>query len=236
MKFLSELRDGETVTIHLVVKKKYGLRQYRNRLGVYFVLAAGDKTGTVLVKFWGVDDRDTERIYREIEEGDVIEVHGTFQQDMRPSISVDGEYGYIKKISSFDPSRFIPSSDRIEENYQELMRILEEVEEPHLANLLDLFFQDEEFVEKFKEAPWSSSEVYSYLGGLLEHTLHVALLCRDMAKIYGLNRDLILTAAALHDVGKIEAYEISSGIIQRSEAKLLGHTVIGYSMVESRSR
>ncbi len=236
MKYVSELEDGENVDILLAVRRKLGLRDYRTRFGRYFVLEAGDRTGSVLVKYWGVDDAFTEKIYSQIKEGDVIEVRGTYQRDNSPYISVDAEYGEIEIVQNYDATRFVPASENIEDVMKEIFKLVEEIEDPHLEKLLDSFFSDDRFVEEFKTAPGAVGGAYAYIGGLAEHTLRVAKICGKISEIYRLNRDLLITAALLHDVGKIEAYEIDTSIRMRDAAKLLGHTVLSYNLVESRIR
>lgn len=236
MKYIDEFEDGENVNTILVVRKKFGLRDYRSKFGKYFVLEAGDKTGNVLIKYWGNDDTLTERLYGEIKEGDVIELQGTYQKDTQPSISVDAEYDYIRKIENYDVTRFVPSLDNVDEIMEGIFSYVEMVENMHLSKLLESFFSDEHFVEQFKEAPLSSYEIYAYIGGLAEHTLNVTKICENLANVYRVDRDFMLTAALLHDVGKIESYEIDTTIRQRDSAKLLGHTVIGFNLVESKIR
>ena len=236
MKYLSELEDGENVVLHLAVRKKFGIREYRAKFGKYFVIEAGDKTGNAIVKYWGNDDRLTERLYNEINEGDVIELRGTYQKDTQPTISVDAEYDYIKKIENFDKERFVPALDNIDDIIQEIQKFVESIENEYLSQLLNFFFSEDEFLEMFKEAPWSSYEVYAYIGGVAEHTLNVTKICDAMAKTYNLDRELVITAALLHDVGKVDSYEVDTTIRQRDKAKLLGHTVLSFNMVESKIR
>ncbi len=236
MKYLSELEDGENVVLHLAVRKKFGIREYRAKFGKYFVIEAGDKTGNAIIKYWGNDDRLTERLYNEINEGDVIELRGTYQKDTQPTISVDAEYDYIKKIENFDKERFVPALDNIDEIMQEIQKFVDSIENEYLSQLLNFFFSEDEFLERFKEAPWSSYEVYAYIGGLAEHTLNVTKICDAMAKTYNLDRELLITAALLHDVGKVDSYEIDTTIRQRDKAKLLGHTVLSFNVVESKIR
>lgn len=236
MKYVKDLVDGESVNILLAVRKKLGLREYRSKFGKYFVLEAGDKTGSILVKYWGSDEKLTEELYQSIKEGDVIEVKGTYQKDNTPYISVDSEYEDLEIVKNYSPERFVPTSENISRTMEEMYRIIEKVEDVHLSKLLDSFFSDENFVEEFQNAPGSSSGPYAYIGGLAEHTLNVSKLCDRISRIYSLNRDLLLTAAILHDIGKIEAYEVDTSIKTRDSAKLLGHTVLSYNMVEAKIR
>ena len=236
MKYLSELVDGENVVLHLAVRKKFGIREYRAKFGKYFVIEAGDKTGNAIIKYWGNDDRLTERLYNDINEGDVIELRGTYQKDSQLTISVDAEYDYIKKIENFDKDRFVPALENIDEIMQDIQKFVESVENEYLSQLLNFFFSQDGLLEQFKEVPWSSYEVYAYIGGLAEHTLNVTKICDAMAKTYNLDRDLLITAALLHDVGKVDSYEIDTTIRQKDRAKLLGHTVLSFNMVESKIR
>jgi len=236
MKYVKDLVDGESVDILLAVRKKLGLREYRSKFGKYFVLEAGDKTGSILVKYWGSDEKLTEELYQSIKEGDVIEVKGTYQKDNTPYISVDSEYEDLEIVKNYSPERFVPKTENISRTMDEIYRIIEKVEDVHLSKLLDSFFSDENFVEEFQNAPGSSSGPYAYIGGLAEHTLNVSKLCDRISEIYSLNRDLLLTAAILHDIGKIEAYEVDTSIKTRDSAKLLGHTVLSYNMVEAKIR
>ena len=233
-KFVRDLEDGEYATIPLVVRKKYGIREYKNKFGKFFVIEAGDKTGNLLVKYWGRDDELTKEMYNELDEGKIIEVSGTFQKENPPYISVDADYDNIKILEEYDKFRFIPSADNIDTIMNEIMKIVEGVENPYLSKLLDHFFSDNNFVEEFKLAPGSSYDVYSYLGGLAEHTLNVAKICERLSGIYNVDKDLVITASLLHDIGKIESYEIDTTIKIRNEGKLIGHTLMSYRIVEEK--
>ncbi len=233
-KFVKDLEDGENVTITLAVLKKYGLRQYR--YGKYFVLEAGDKTGSVIVKYWGTNEDFTEMLYNEIKEGDVIRVSGEYSSRGGGTISVDGDRGELVKVREYDAGRFLQYYDGIDEVMHEIFRYVERVENEHLSRLLDIFFSSENFVEEFKTAPAGTFGPYASVGGLAAHTLNVTRSCESLAKIYGLDVDFLITAALLHDVGRIESYEVDTGIRPNNRGKLLGHTIISYNMVEERIR
>ncbi len=234
--FVRDLKDGDYVTIQLVIRRKFGIKDYRNKFGKYFMLEAGDRTGNVFIKYWGRDVDSTEQLYESLKEGDVIEVSGNYHGGDSPYLSVDAEYDNLKKIENYDASKFVQASDRVDDVMNEIMKYVEQVEEVHLSKLLELFFSSSHFVEEFKTAPGSVSGAYAYIGGLAEHTLNVTRECEALSKIYSLNPDFLITAALLHDVGRIESYEIDTSIKMRDRAKLLGHTVISYNMVEERIR
>ncbi|NPA75369.1 MAG: HD domain-containing protein [Euryarchaeota archaeon] len=237
MKFVSELEDGDTVNIILAVKKKLGLRDYRNKFGKFFILEAGDRTGSIMVKYWGDDDRLTEKLYSEIQEGDVIEIDGECRHDgYALSINVNPDRGFIKKVEHYDLTRFLEEDEEIEHIMGEIMKLIEQVKEPHLAKLLELFFSSQNFVESFKDAPAGTTGKYAVLGGLARHTLNVAKACMALGEIYQLNKELLLTAALLHDVGRLASYDVDTSIRIGARGKLLGHTVLSYNMVEERIR
>lgn len=85
----------------------------------------------------------------------------------------------------------------------------------------------------FRRAPAAKQNHHAYLGGLLEHTLSVATVCDALAKHYGpaIDRDLLVTAALLHDIGKIREIEPGAGFPYSDEGKLLGHILLGLDMV-----
>jgi len=88
------------------------------------------------------------------------------------------------------------------------IHISQEVKNPHLRNLLNLFWKDQPFLDGFRKAPASKQMHHAYLGGLMEHTLSLTRLVQNNASHYeGLNIDLLMTGAILHDLGKV--YELS---------------------------
>ncbi len=237
MKFVSELQEGDEVTIQLAVQKKLGLRDYRNRLGKFFVIEAGDRTGSIIVKYWGDNDDETIALYDGIQEGDVVEITGECRVDnFSKTLNVNPGRGYIKKVREYDSGRFLEKEEEIDEVMKELMKYVESVKETHLSKLLDLFFSSSSFVENFREAPGSTSGKYAVLGGLAMHTLNVTRTAQHLGKIYNLNVDLLTTAALLHDVGRMYIYDVDTSIRTGMKGKLLGHTVLSYNMVEERIR
>jgi 3'-5' exoribonuclease len=118
----------------------------------------------------------------------------------------------------------------------ELQLYLHEVTDPYLRKLMELFFEDKDLLKHYTHAPAARSVHHNYVGGLLEHSLEVAALCRHYAGSYhGLNLPLTLCGALLHDVGKIEEYDSSSLSFElTTKGKLLGHIIIGKAMLDER--
>jgi len=103
------------------------------------------------------------------------------------------------------------------------------VKDKDLSNLLKRIFENKSFRQKFQEAPGGKLWHHAYLGGLLEHSIQVASLCDNAASDYKeIDRDLLITGALLHDIGKIEEYRFDEGYIDYSDTgRLHGHISIG---------
>jgi 3'-5' exoribonuclease len=118
---------------------------------------------------------------------------------------------------------------------EEMHVIIGSISEENLRALLERFFSDDDFSASFKEAPAAMKHHHSYLGGLLEHTLNVVKLCDMISNNYSnLNRDLLLTGAILHDIGKIKAYSAKTSINMTDTGKFLGHITLGSTMVADK--
>jgi len=104
-----------------------------------------------------------------------------------------------------------------------------------LKQLLEAFWNDERFAKKFKTAPAAKNMHHAYIGGLLEHTLSVASLADKIAGHYsGIDRELLLSGAILHDIGKIREFEYQFKIDYSDEGRLLNHIVMGLEMINEK--
>jgi 3'-5' exoribonuclease len=102
-----------------------------------------------------------------------------------------------------------------------------------LRSVVDLFFADDQFRVRFEKTPGSPSSHHAKVGGLLLHTFEVASIARATARTTRANQDLVLAGALLHDIGKVEAYEVSAtGFSITTCGLLLGHVVLGALMLE----
>ncbi|GAH22089.1 unnamed protein product, partial [marine sediment metagenome] len=132
-----------------------------------------------------------------------------------------------------DYSDYLPQSKK---DLDKLMNIvysnIESIKNIYLKKLLKTFFDDQEFVEKFKKAPAATKVHQPYLGGLLEHTVNVVNICETVGSIYKeMNRDFLIAMAILHDIGKIREYAYDKVLEHTDEGKLLGHITIGIEMI-----
>jgi 3'-5' exoribonuclease len=188
-----------------------------------------DKTGVIDGKIWdpnsmGINDFEP-LDYIDIT-GEVTTFNGTRQLNIK-GVRVADEGEYI-------PSDYLPSSTKnIDAMYDELLKLADSVGNKYLNLLLKAFFvEDKEFINKFKKHSAAKTIHHSFIGGLLEHTLSVTNMCDYFAKAYPvLNRDLLITAAMLHDIGKVNELSSFPQNDYTDQGKLLGHIVVGYEMI-----
>lgn len=225
-RYISDLREGEIVEdLFLVGSKSVG----STRTGdAYLKLSLSDKSGSMNAVRWGATQGDIEGFA----ETDYVVVRGSvgsYQGQLQLRID-----SIQKSSTQIDPSDFLPVSRKSNnEMYDNLMAILDEIKNPQLRLLLASFFEDEQISRKFKEAPAAVRVHHAYLGGLLEHTLNVVKSCGLLATVYPeANRDILLTAAALHDIGKTEEYEWKPAFRFSDAGHFVGHVVGGAMMVK----
>jgi 3'-5' exoribonuclease len=227
--FITDIKAGDRVDDVFVLSEKI-LSQKRD--GNNFLnVTLSDKTGTLKGVVW--DNVDQTAVG--ITSGDFAHVNGSVSE-YRGTLQV-----VIKKMDPIshdmiDPSDFLPQTSRdIEGMFERLLRRAESITTDYLKALIDAFFKDKEFVNKFKTAPAAKKMHHAYIGGLLEHTVSMASLADKIAGHYsGINRDLLLTGAILHDIGKIDEFEYQNKIDYSDKGRLLNHIVIGLKMVDEK--
>lgn len=230
MKYIESLREGASVQDIYLVKFRQSAVTKTGK--PYENLILQDKTGTMDAKIWepnsaGIDEFEA-LSYVEIA-GNVTAFNGALQVNVkRARLCREGE---------FDPADYLPVSARDnDEMFAELQGIIGEVKSAPLKQLLESFFvQDAAFVQAFRKSSAAKSVHHGFVGGLLEHTLSVTKLCRYYCSAYpALNRDLLLTVAMLHDIGKVKELSPFPENNYTDEGELLGHIVMGSEMVGKR--
>lgn len=231
MKFLKDLKEGDRISDIYLCKHKQAAVTKNGK--PYETVILQDKTGTLDAKLWepnsaGIEDFDI-LDYIEVN-GEVTSFNGALQASLkRVRKAGEGEY---------EPSDYLPVSKKnIDEMYAELLEIIKSIENVHLKALLTEFFvKDEEFIISFKKSSAAKMIHHGFVGGLLEHTLSVTKLCDYFAKAYPiLNRDLLITAAICHDIGKTKEISPFPQNDYTDEGQFLGHIVIGSQMVAERA-
>ncbi len=230
MKYIKDYKDGDRVFDIYFCKFKSSAVTKNGKS--YDNVILQDKTGTIDAKIWdpnnpGIGDFDA-CDYIEVY-GDVTSFNGALQVNVkRVRLCQEGEY---------NEGEYMPVSKKnIEEMYAELLKIIGSIGNTHLKQLLEAFFvKDAEFAQAFKKSSAAKTVHHGFIGGLLEHTLSVTKLCDYYCTAYPiLKRDLLLTAAICHDMGKIR--EISAFPINdyTDEGQFLGHIVMGSEMISEK--
>lgn len=141
---------------------------------------------------------------------------------------------YLEPVEILDLEDFLPGTKRdLAEMQHELQQVCRSIENPYLFRLLDDIFSDPEVANTFSKAPAAKMYHHAYIGGLLEHSLTVVRLCSFLCDEHPeIDRNLLLTAAIFHDVGKTRAYTTGPLLDFTDEGKLIDHLVEGALIVQ----
>ena len=227
MRFLNELHEGDRINGIYLCKQKQSAVTKNGK--PYENIILQDKTGVMDGKIWdpnslGIDDFDALDYIDVV--GDVTSFAGAMQLNIkRVRKAAEDEY---------NPADYLPVSENsTDDMYSQLKAFIDSVENVYLSALLKkLFVEDEEFIKAFEGHSAAKTVHHGFIGGLMEHTLGVTRLCDYMSKAYPvINRDLLITASLLHDIGKTK--ELSSFPLNdyTDEGQLLGHIYIGAQMI-----
>ncbi|MFH1256667.1 MAG: HD domain-containing protein [Candidatus Diapherotrites archaeon] len=213
-----------------VVRFKKDLKQAVNGK-YYFEVKIQDANGEAMLKYWGSADKaKVEETLNSINADSVIYAEGK-TSEFNDKIDFSVNEGKLKMLSEgeYNLGDFIRTSEKDnEEMLTELKKHIASIKDPELAKVLNAFFSDAEFVEKFKKSPAAMYIHHSWVSGLLEHTLTVVNICLDVAKHHSdLNRDFLIAGAVLHDIGKIDEFAVTTLIKVTDKGNLLSHTILG---------
>jgi len=218
-RYINELVEGARVDSVFVLRSRE-MRAARNG-DAYLLLELGDRTGSLPAVLFRPPPAASS-----VPSGSAARVTGTvttFRGVKRISVE------RLEPASSWDPADLMGSSTRpVEELAEELRALVRSVTHPGLRGLLKRVFGEADFFDAFCRCPASQSYHHAYVGGLLEHTVAVGGLCGQMSERYeGIDRDLLVTAALLHDIGKVDELAFDTGIGYTDEGRMLGHVVSG---------
>ena len=227
MKYIKDYHEGDRVfDIYLCKHKQSAVtkngKQYEN-------VILQDKTGVIDAKVWDPNSAGIE----EFDALDYIEVYGEITS-FQGALQVNVKRVRKCREGEYVPADYLPVSKYdIDVMYKELLSFIESIGNKYLkAMLQEMFVKDEAFVKAFKQSSAAKSVHHGFVGGLLEHTLSVTKLCNYYCSTYSLlNRDLLITAAICHDIGKTRELSLFPENDYTDDGQLLGHIVIGTEMV-----
>jgi 3'-5' exoribonuclease len=226
---LRELEDGRQVKGVYAVRERE-LRRKRNG-EPWLRLLLGDASGTAEAVAW----EDAEALYALAVPGTAVEVGGVFEMSERWGAKI--KLSALREAASdaYDPADLAAESDASFEDLEgKLRQLLETVQEPQLCELLDRFFGERSPIwERFRDAPAAKVYHQAYRHGLLEHTVSVAQAVSAAANFFpGIDREVAVAGALLHDIGKTVAYNDDPLAIDLTDAgRLQGEIPLGYYTV-----
>ena len=197
----------------------------------YLALTLGDRTGQIEAKMWD----NVEDALNAFEQEDFLKIKGLLNKyKNRFQITIHK----LRKLAEaeVDFSDYLPKTTKdIGELWQTLAGFVASFQDPHLKALVETFMADPEIAEAYRNAPAAKTLHHAYIGGLLDHVVSLFrscdLLCRNYPQI---NRDLLLTGAFLHDIGKIHELTYHRAFSYTTRGQLLGHMIIELEMLQGK--
>ena len=229
MATIAELVEDRTVEGVFAVAKK---ERRRTRAGAaYLALELADASGRVEARIWN----DVDLLDQRFGEGDAVRVLGRVE---RFGGKLQVQVRSVEAAEGADPADLTPSLRRDADELDGFFEFLaSEIAHDGLAAVVDAFVSDREIRAALRSLPAAGAEGHhGYAGGLLEHTVGVATLCRETAQLHPrLRHDLVLAAALLHDVGRVRELGPGPSFRPTEEGRLLGHVHLGLRLVEERA-
>ena len=232
MQYINSLKENDKVkSVYLVKEKSIGMAKTGNQ---FCSLILQDKTGVMNAKIWDYDNASDE--IKAIGPSEFVLVNGyikVFNNQNQMTIDAirvakEAEFNQNDyfKISKYDPAKMMKEFDDI----------IASIKNPHYKKVLEMIFiDDKEFRDRFIKHQGGKSVHHSFVHGLLEHSLSVAKLVQKVVDNYDdLNKDLTVSGALLHDIGKV--YETSDYPKNdyTDEGQLIGHIIKGYYIVSNK--
>ncbi|HTA32808.1 MAG TPA: HD domain-containing protein [Solirubrobacteraceae bacterium] len=223
--------DDEVDAVFACTRKE---RQISRAGTPYLTLELRDSTGAIVARAF----READLLAGRFERGELVRVRGRVQR-FRDELQIELAAIARAEGQSADPTRFLPTAYRDRDELEGFLEHLaREVYDPALKALLETLLGDERLREQLRLAPCSlpisassgrtSAAHHAYLGGLLEHTVAVATMALELCPLHPrLDRDLLLSAAIVHDLGKTREFSYGAEIERSREGALLGHIELG---------
>jgi len=227
--FITNIKAGDVLGDRFVLTEK-SMAQKKNGDN-YLNLVLSDRTGSLKGVVWD----NVEKLSSQSEAGVVVAVKGHVGE-YRGNLQAVVKEMTVVSADETDPSDFMLSTERdVDQMFERIVVLSESLEAWYFKALFTAFWGDESFTTQFKRAPAAKKMHHAYIGGLLEHTLSMAVLADKIADHYkGIDRDLLVSGALLHDIGKVREFNYEMGIDYSNEGRLVNHIVIGIQMLEEK--
>jgi 3'-5' exoribonuclease len=226
---IAALRPGQDVDAVFACTRKDRLTA---RTGsAYLAVELRDRSGSIQGRAF----RDADVLAGRFDRGDLVHVRGRVER-FRDELQLDVTHIARAEEERADPASFLPVAYRdLDELDGFLEHLAREVHDAALRRLLDDLLSDAALRAEWRRAPCSRNGHHAFLGGLLEHTVAVTSLAHELCQHHpGLDSDLLLCAALVHDLGKTREYTYGAEIGLSEEGRLLGHLALGQRLLEAR--
>ena len=197
----------------------------------YLALTLGDRSGQLEAKMWD----NVEEVLEAFEQDDFLKVKGLINKyKQRFQLTIHK----LRKLgeSEIEFADYLPKTAKdIDELWQSLTSFVAGFQNPHLKTLVQAFMSDPEIAPAYRNAPAAKTLHHAFIGGLLDHVVSLFRSCDLICKNYPqINRDLLLTGAFLHDIGKIHELTYNRSFSYTTKGQLLGHMIIELEMLQAK--
>ena len=230
--YVADLQEGQLFTTLFLVREKE-IRTSLRTGSSWLQLELADRTGTIPAKMWD----QFAAVEKTFERDDVVQVRARVKlYNGQKELTIEQVIPAAER--DYDLGDFLPHTNcDVAQLYSELRAAIAAMKNPALKRLLYSVVDDPQIAPKLKRAPAAMTMHHAYLGGLLEHIVSLIGLGRGVTAHYPeLEADLLLAGIVLHDIGKIDELRYTRGINYSTEGRLLGHIMIGVSLVRDKIR
>jgi 3'-5' exoribonuclease len=229
--FISECsqQENKIVTSSFVVASKQ-VKAKKNG-DPYLALTLADRTGQIEAKMWD----NVDEFILAFEQDDFLKIKGLINKYKNRFQLTIHKLRRMEE-AEIDFTDYLPKTTKdIGELWQTLAEFVATFQNPHLKALVELFMADPEIAERYRNAPAAKTLHHAYIGGLLDHVVSLFrscdLICRNYPQV---NRDLLLTGAFLHDIGKLQELTYNRAFSYTTRGQLLGHMIIELEMLQAK--
>ena len=197
----------------------------------YLALTLADRSGHLEAKMWD----NVEEAIDVFEQDDFLKVKGLINKYKNRFQLTIHKLRRMEE-AEIDYADYLPKTSKdIGELWQTLAGFVATFQNSHLKALVELFMADAEIAERYRNAPAAKSLHHAYIGGLLDHVVSLFRVCDAVSSNYPqINRDLLLTGAFLHDIGKIQELTYNRSFSYTTRGQLLGHMIIELEMLQAK--
>jgi 3'-5' exoribonuclease len=222
-------QENKVVTSSFVVASKQVKAKKNGE--PYLALVLADRTGQIEAKMWD----NVEEFIAIFEQDDFLKIKGLVNKyKNRYQLTIHK----LRRMeeAEIDYTDYLPKTTKdIGELWRTLTEFVATFQNPHLKALVELFMADAEIAERYRNAPAAKTLHHAYIGGLLDHVVSLFRSCDLMCRNYPqVNRDLLLTGAFLHDIGKVQELTYNRAFSYTTRGQLLGHMIIELEMLQAK--